>query len=44
MKFNEFEAHRDKDGRLFIKPNFERKANGDLICHMPSLQMIGSVK
>lgn len=40
----EFKAKKDKHGRLTIMPNFERKANGDLICHMPSMQMIQEFK
>lgn len=37
----EFKAKKDKQGRWTIMPNFERKTNGDLICHMPALSVIG---
>lgn len=44
----EFEASTDSEGRLFIKPNIERKANAnggeDVIIHMPNLGSINKLK
>ena len=42
-KFNKFTATKDKSGKLFIKPNFERKQNGDLVCHVPSFKVINKL-
>ena len=35
----EFEAEL-VNGKLLVKPQMERKANGDLVAHMPSIPII----
>lgn len=36
----EFKARKDKHGKLTIMPNIEKKADGSIIVHAPSLQLI----
>lgn len=43
----EFEASRDKNGKLIIKPNIEKKKNSkggeDVIVHLPSPLLLKSI-